>query len=49
MRERGTDRDREPAEDSIYLACSKTDRAKTTKPPERKRGASVNVEETSVR
>lgn len=43
MREKGTERDgdREPAEDSIYLACSERDRVKATKPPERTSGTSV--------
>lgn len=49
MRDKGKDGDREPAKDSIYLACSKKHRARTAKPPERKRGTSVNEDETSVR
>ncbi len=42
VREKGKerDRDREPVEDSIYLACSKKDGAKKAKPLERKRGTS---------
>lgn len=34
---KGRDGDREPAEDSIYLACSKGDRAKTEKKHQRVR------------
>lgn len=49
MGEKGKERDRDPAENSNYLACSRRDKAKPTKPPERKRETSLNGEETSVK